>query len=73
MKRNEQYSTYHRKKKQRFESAWVLGVYNAYNRANPFFLIPSQKTDDATGVTKTVFKKVSILPIIPNISYQFKF
>ncbi len=63
----------YRKKKKRFEAAWVLGVYNAYNRANPFFLIPSQKTDDATGVTKTVFKKVSILPIIPNISYQFKF
>jgi hypothetical protein len=46
---------------------WVLGIYNLYNRKNPFFIF----TQENNGAT--TFKQVSLLGIIPSISYNFKF
>ncbi|MBK9993085.1 MAG: TonB-dependent receptor plug domain-containing protein [Saprospiraceae bacterium] len=63
----------YRKIKTRYESAWVFGLYNAYSRANPFFIVAAKKYDTKTNEEKTIFQQISILPIIPNISYQFKF
>jgi len=57
------------KKKKHWERAWVIGVYNAYFHKNPFFLISQYDYEKK----KNVFKEVSILPILPSISYQFKF
>jgi TonB-dependent Receptor Plug Domain/CarboxypepD_reg-like domain len=48
---------------------WTFGVYNAYSRRNPYFLYFD--TDYATD--KRVLKQVSIFPIIPSVSYRFKF
>jgi hypothetical protein len=45
------------------ERAWIIGAYNVYNRKNPFYIYR-----DGTD-----FKQVSLFPIIPSISYQFKF
>lgn len=56
------------KEKKRYSRAWVLAVYNIYNRQNPFYI---QRDTDMNG--KTVFKQVSLFPVIPSISYQFKF
>ncbi|MEO8404852.1 MAG: TonB-dependent receptor [Chitinophagaceae bacterium] len=56
------------KKKKWGERAWVISVYNVYNRKNPFFIY---KDYDYTG--KPAFRQVSLFPIIPSISYQFKF
>jgi hypothetical protein len=57
------------KKKKRGERAWVVSAYNVYNRQNPVFIYRS--TDWNTN--KPVFKQVSLFPIVPSISYQFKF
>ncbi|MEZ4908140.1 MAG: hypothetical protein R2771_11010 [Saprospiraceae bacterium] len=57
------------KKKKKWERAWVLGIYNAYFHKNPFFIYSDY--DYITG--KTIFKEISILPLLPSISYQFKF
>lgn len=57
------------KKKKWGERAWVFGVYNLYNRQNPFYIY--RDYEYVTG--KVVFKQVSLFPIIPSISYQFKF
>jgi hypothetical protein len=57
------------KKKKRYERSWVFGVYNAYFHKNPFFIYPDR--DPITD--KTIFKEVSLLPILPSITYQFKF
>lgn len=57
------------KKKKWGERAWVLSVYNVYNRQNPFFLF--RDYDYITN--QPVFKQISLFPIIPSISYQFKF
>lgn len=56
------------KQKKKWERAWVISAYNIYNRKNPFYLYSSK--DDAGN---TVFKQVSLFPIIPSVSYQFKF
>lgn len=57
------------KKKKHWERTWVIGVYNAYNHKNPFFIFPDYDfTQD-----KTVFKEVSLLPFLPSVAYQFKF
>jgi hypothetical protein len=58
----------HKRKKKRYESTWTFGAYNTYNRKNPFFLY---STYDET-IEKDVYKQVSIFPIIPNVSWGFK-
>lgn len=55
--------------KKRFEREWVFGLYNAYSRLNPYFVY--FEIDALT--TKPVAKQVSLLPIIPGVSYNFKF
>lgn len=47
---------------------WTLGVYNAYSRRNPFFL---QLGYDREGNKK--FFQYSLFPVIPSITYSFKF
>jgi hypothetical protein len=52
------------KQKKWGERTWVLSFYNAYSRQNPYFIYNDGKE---------VFKQVSLFPIIPAFSYQFKF
>ena len=53
------------------ERRWVLGVYNAYNRKNPFYIDVIQKHRPEGRQFKYV--QYSLFPIIPSISYNFKF
>lgn len=55
------------KEKKWGERTWSLGVYNAYNRQNPFFIQTYTKDDGSTG-----FEQLSIFQFIPSISYSFK-
>ncbi|MCB0595759.1 MAG: TonB-dependent receptor [Lewinellaceae bacterium] len=50
-------------------SEWVFSVYNSYSRLNPYFVF--FEVDPGTGQPKA--KQVSLLPIIPSITYNFKF
>lgn len=50
-------------------SEWVFSVYNLYSRLNPYFIYVA--TDDITR--QPVARQVSLLPIIPSVSYQFTF
>jgi hypothetical protein len=52
-----------------FEYELVIGAYNIYSRQNPYFVYFT--IDPAT--TKPAAKQVSLLPIIPGISLNFKF
>ena len=61
---------FHRKTKWG-EGIFTLGAYNAYNRKNPFFISLDETYDGE--VVRPVFKQVSVFPVIPAISYQFKF
>jgi outer membrane receptor for ferrienterochelin and colicin len=57
------------KKRPKYERTFELGVYNAYNRKNPFYY--TTKYDPDTQQTK--LKQVSLFPIIPSISWTWKF
>lgn len=57
------------KKKKRYERWWIISVYNAYNRANPYFIY--RDTDFDTQ--KTVFRGVSLFRMIPSFAWRFKF
>jgi len=49
---------------------WVFSVYNAYNRKNASSLYFRESIDDP-GQTEAV--QLSIFPIIPSVSYNFRF
>ena len=51
------------------EATWSFGVYNAYNRQNPFYL----NFGYLKNTNKYALKQVSLFPIIPSVSYNFKF
>jgi len=73
------------KKKKWGERRWVFSLYNAYCRSNPFYIdirldqkSTSYISDDGTVTIGDAYKKCrfvqySLFPIIPSISYQFKF
>lgn len=59
------------KKRTKYERTWEIGVYNAYNRKNPFFYFIDEFYEDQTVTSK--LKQVSIFPIIPSVTYSIKF
>ena len=59
--------TFH-KKTRWGERSWVLGVYNAYSRKNPFYIYLQENYNQPNQ-----FKQASLFPIIPSISYRFNF
>lgn len=61
------------KQKKNHERTWELSVYNAYNRRNPFFYSLDTKVATATMPAQTVLNRYSIFPIVPAITYGFKF
>ncbi|MEL6924371.1 MAG: TonB-dependent receptor, partial [Bacteroidota bacterium] len=56
----------------RFTSSWNFSVYNVYNRRNPFFTYTTFETDPAAGTAKAQAFKVSLFPIIPSVTWNFK-
>ena len=46
---------------------WNISVYNVYNQKNPFLIFPSYQNGSQ------VLKQYSLFPIIPSVSYTYKF
>jgi len=65
--------TWYGKKTKKFQSDWNLSIYNVYNRANPFFIYFDNVGSLADGSFKVVAKQVSLFPILPSITWNFKF
>ena len=65
------------KKKKYWTRTWNLGAYNAYSRANPYAVFLGSKNikDEQGKVIRTVptFRQFSFLPIVPYLTYAFKF
>ena len=53
------------------ERTWAISVYNAYNRMNPYYYYSSSEIRN--NKTYRVLKQVSLFPVIPSISYSFRF
>lgn len=62
-----------RKEKKWITRVWSIGVYNAYNRRNPFFLNINERFDNETGKSTKELTEVALFPVIPSITYKFEF
>lgn len=60
------------KQKRNGVQTWEISVYNAYNQANPFFYYGGYQ-ENTRGETYQVLKKVTLFPVLPSISWSFKF
>ena len=86
---NYRFSAYHRldigmnfhKKLKRGVRTWNISVYNVYNQYNPFMVYPwtdyTYYYNNVTGMYESKeyksLKQITIFPIIPSVSYTFKF
>ncbi len=50
------------------ERTWSFSLYNAYNRTNPFFLLPWDGDDN-----RMELRVFNLFPIIPSFQYSFRF
>jgi len=58
-------------KKKHFETGLNFSVYNVYSRKNPFYIY-FNTTLTNTSELQTKAYKVSLFPIIPTITWNFK-
>jgi hypothetical protein len=66
-------SAVYKLRSKRGESDLTFSVYNAYSRRNPFFLRYEEIENDNEQVTGFRPSLVSLFPILPAITYNFKF
>ena len=56
----------------RFKSSWVFSAYNLYSRLNPYFIYFDQEGDPLQGTQTIKALQVSLFPIIPSVTWNFK-
>ena len=61
------------KKQRKVTSSWNFSIYNAYSRRNPYFLYFDQTGSAFDGSLEVQAKQVSLFPVIPSVTYNFKF
>ena len=61
------------KPNRKFSHSWSFSVYNAYSRLNPYFIYFNQEGDYLNGTLKIQAKKVALFPVIPSVTWNFKF
>lgn len=62
-----------RKWTKNFSNSFTLSVFNVYNRYNPYFIYLTREGDFTEGSLKVGAKQVSLFPIIPSLTWNFKF
>ena len=61
------------KEKKWGERIWEISIYNLYSRKNPFYYYTEYILDKDTGKEYGLLKQVSLFPIIPSVTYSFRF
>ena len=61
------------KKKRKVAGYWVFSIYNAYSRLNPYFIYFDQSGSPVNGDLKVEARQVSLFPILPAVTWNFKF
>lgn len=62
----------------KFEPRWgkadlTLGVYNVYNRRNPYFIYFEHEKQEVKEELKFIARQVSLFPVLPSISFNYSF
>ena len=62
-------------KRNKGQSIFEISIYNIYNHHNPFFYFTTQeyRETETGGEIINKIQQISIFPIIPTLSYHFKF
>jgi hypothetical protein len=60
------------KKKKKIQFYWVFSIYNVYSRMNPYFLYFDQTGSPYNGTLQVQAKQVSLFPILPAVTWNFK-
>ena len=58
--------------KRKLKSEFVFSLFNAYSRKNPYFIYFNQRNNPVDGSQTVQAQKVSIFPIIPSVTWNFK-
>jgi hypothetical protein len=58
--------------RRKVESNWNFSVYNVYNRMNPYFIYFGNDINEA-GVLEIKAYQVSLFPVLPSVTWNFKF
>ncbi|HEY8402487.1 MAG TPA: TonB-dependent receptor [Cytophagaceae bacterium] len=61
------------KKMKHHERTWEFSIYNVYSRQNPYFYFIGYEDNNYSSDSKRVLQQISLFPIIPSVSYNFKF
>lgn len=61
------------KQKKHHERTWEISFYNLYNRRNPFFYQLESVVATSKTPARTALFRYSVFPIVPAVSYNFKF
>lgn len=61
------------KKKRKVSSYWVFSIYNVYSRLNPYFIYFDQTGSPLNGDLKVEARQVSLFPVLPAVTWNFKF
>lgn len=61
-----------RRSHSKLKSEWVFSVYNLYSRKNPYFIYFDQEGNPYNGTLKVQAKQVSLFPVIPAVTWNFK-
>lgn len=65
-------ATYTPRPKKRLQSSWVFGIYNVYSRLNPYFIYFDQDGSLLNGDLRIEARQVSLFPILPSVTWNFK-
>ena len=62
----------------KFQPRWgeadlTLGVYNAYNRRNPYFIYFEKERQEQNNSLSFVARQISLFPVLPSISFNYSF
>jgi len=57
----------------KMKTEWVFSIYNVYSRQNPYFIYFDQTGSPLDGSLKVQAKQVSLFPVIPAVTWNFKF
>lgn len=60
------------RKSRSFHSSFTFSIYNVYSRLNPLYLFTGYEGDFQQGQIEVEALKVSIFPIIPSITWNFR-
>lgn len=67
------YSPKKNETRRKWQTEWVFSVYNLYSRQNPYFIYFDQEGSLNDNNLSIQAKQVSIFPIIPAVTFNFKF